>query len=325
VSTYLTFVLIARLSTRKSRSPALELTLRPWEPVGGVKRTSVAVAGIALLLSGWALTLNGPSQARATSGPVFRPPQRYYLALGDSLAYGIQPAKVRAGLPPSAFDTGYVDVFAARLRALVPKIRVVNYGCPRESTKTFVAGGCPWLAGGRKLHNAFQRGQLGAALAFLRAHRGQVSPITLTVGGSDADALSAACVGNLACVRARAPRAIAALASRLTSILRRLRAAPPRAEIIVTGLWNNDVADLKGTDALVQSLDAAIARAAAEARARLADTFSVFNPRGSVVREKARICALTFTCSQGDGHPTDAGYRAIAAAVFAASGYKRGS
>jgi hypothetical protein len=33
----------------------------------------------------------------ATSRAVFASPQRYYLALGDSIAYGIQPAKVRAG------------------------------------------------------------------------------------------------------------------------------------------------------------------------------------------------------------------------------------
>ena len=56
--------------------------------------------------------------------------------------YGMQPAKVNAGLPPSGFRTGYVDVFAARLRTLAPKIRVVNYGCPGESTETFIHGGC---------------------------------------------------------------------------------------------------------------------------------------------------------------------------------------
>ena len=47
------------------------------------------------------------------------------------------------------------------------------------------------------------------------------------------------------------------------------------------------------------------------------------NPQGSVTREGARICALTFICSRGDGHPTDAGYRVIAAAVLRASGYTR--
>ena len=55
---------------------------------------------------------------------------------------------------PSEFDTGYVDVFAARLRKLSPKIQVVNYGCPGESTVTFTRGGCPGLA---RRHQAARR------------------------------------------------------------------------------------------------------------------------------------------------------------------------
>ena len=51
----------------------------------------------------------------------------------------------------------------------------------------------------------------------------------------------------------------------------------------------------------------------------------VVNPQGSIAREKARICTLTFICSAGDPHPTNAGYRAIAAVVWAASGYNRGT
>jgi hypothetical protein len=61
------------------------------------------------------------------------------------------------------------------------------------------------------------------------------------------------------------------------------------------------------------------------AKARFADTFPVFNPQGSIAREKAQICALTFACSADDPHPTDAGYRAIAAVVWTASGYKHRS
>jgi hypothetical protein len=60
---------------------------------------------------------------------------------------------------------------------------------------------------------------------------------------------------------------------------------------------------------------------AAVGKVRFAKTFPVFNPAGNPAKEKARLCALTFACSAEDPHPTDAGYRAIAAAVFAASGY----
>ena len=257
-----------------------------------------------------------------TVRPVSSPPQSYYLALGDSIAYGFQPAKVKAGLPPSGFKTGYVDVFAARLRTIAPKIRVVNYGCPGESTKTFIHGGCSGRRDVRRLHDVFKGAQLDAALAFLRAHPGQVSPITLSLFGNDLFELLDACKGDFACARARAPRSFAQFASRLTSILKRLRAASPKAEIILTGGWNFNVANLRATDPLFRSLDTTIGRVAAGTKARFADTFPVFNPKGSIAREKARVCALTFACSKRDPHPTDAGYRAIAAVVWAASGYK---
>jgi lysophospholipase L1-like esterase len=251
-------------------------------------------------------------------------PKSSYLALGDSLAYGIQPDKVDRGLPPSGFDTGYVDVFAARVRALAPRIRVVNYGCPGESTVTFVGGGCPWLAGGRALHNPFHGSQLAAALAFLRAHRGRVSPITVTLGANDESAAFASCGLNVACIRARAPKVIAQFASRLRSILGRVRAAAPRADLIVTGLWDaNDPSHLQLGDPLVKAANTAMARVVRGAGGRFADVFPTFNPQGNLAREKARVCALTFICSRADGHPTDAGYRAIAAVVWAASGYRR--
>jgi hypothetical protein len=93
--------------------------------------TAKIVAGVLLLLL-------LPAPAASAAPGLAQTPGAYYLALGDSMAYGFQPTK--ASLPPSGFRTGYVDVFAARLRALAPKIRIVNYGCPGESTRPFVGG-----------------------------------------------------------------------------------------------------------------------------------------------------------------------------------------
>jgi lysophospholipase L1-like esterase len=261
--------------------------------------------------------------ASAASGPVYQAPQAYYLALGDSIAYGFQPAKAKAGLPPSGFNTGYVDVFAARLRAIAPKIRVVNYACPGESTATFIHGGCSGRRDVRGLHDAFKGTQLGAALAFLRAHRGQVSPITLTLWGNDVFAeFAPACKGDLACIGSHSRADLARFASRLATIVGRLRAAAPKAEIILTGAWNFDVQKPAKSDPLFRSIDATIARVAAAGKARVAKMYPVFSAVGG---EKAPICALTFICSKGDPHPTDAGYRAMAAAFLAASGYTRHS
>jgi lysophospholipase L1-like esterase len=147
--------------------------------------------------------------------PVYQSPRSYYLALGDSIAYGFQPTKASA--PPAAVDTGYVDLFAAHLRKLSPKLRVVNYGCPGESAVTFTRGGCDWLKHGGKLHHPFRGSQLKAALSFLRAQPGKVSPITVTLWGNDLPL-------PLSRNAKRAPNAIASFAKHFSSILRQLRA-----------------------------------------------------------------------------------------------------
>jgi lysophospholipase L1-like esterase len=271
------------------------------------RRRAVGVVTAACALA----VLLGTAVAAAPR-PVYQPPQSYYLALGDSMTYGFQPTKAKPGARPSDFDTGYVDFFAARLRKLAPKIQVVNYGCPGESSVTFTRGRCPTLAEGVKLHDPFHGSQLQAALSFLRAHRGHVSPITLTLWGAELAPLSAK--GK------RAQSAIASFEGRFNSILRQLRAGAPTAEIIVTGAWNPEADRLAKTEPLYRSLDAAIARAAAASGVRVANMFAALNGPGNVRAQKARLCRLTFSC-KGDPHPTDAGYRAMANAFMAASGY----
>ena len=174
---------------------------------------------------------------------------------------------------------------------------------------TFAKGGCLFRREGGKLHDPYRGAQLKAALAFLKAHRGQVSPITLTLWGNDLAPLTAK--GK------NAPQAIASFASRLDSILKQLRAAAPNAVIIVTGAWNPEVDRAKLTEPLYRSLDAAIAGTSAASRARVANVYAVFNPPRNI----RRVCALTYICAKGDPHPNDAGYRAMANAFFAASGY----
>lgn len=145
----------------------------------------------------------------------------------------------------------------------------------------------------------------------------------MTLWGNDLfNDFAPACKGDLVCIRSHAKADLARFSSRLATIVGRLRAAAPKAEIILTGAWNFDVERFKQTDPLFRSIDATIARVAAAEKARVAKMYPVFSPGGN---PKGRICALTFICSKGDPHPTDAGYRAMATAFLAASGYARHS
>jgi lysophospholipase L1-like esterase len=279
-------------------------------------RAGAALA--ALALTAGAATA---ASASAPAPPRLAPPKSYYLALGDSIAYGFQTSKALAGLPPEAFNTGYADLFAARLRQLRPRIATVNYSCPGESTTSFLLP-CIWKTSGHALHNDYPGSQRDAALAFLAAHRGQVSPITLSLNGNDINTFLQTCPpGDLACIQAGAPAAIAAYQARLTAILRQLRAAAPGAEIIVVGAYDPDIGVFAFADPLFTQLNQAQQAAAATVRARFADPFPAFNPQGDETAETAAICALTLLCAEGDGHPSDAGYRALVGIVWAASGY----
>ena len=62
-------------------------------PHGVVLITLILVFG---MLFGWGGTGGKETASAAT------PPEGYYLALGDSIAYGIQPTKVKAGASPSS-------------------------------------------------------------------------------------------------------------------------------------------------------------------------------------------------------------------------------
>ncbi len=76
-----------------------------------------------------------------------------YLALGDSLAYGMQIGHLRQEMKSgtvdaASFDTGYVNRLAAILRYSMPNLRVVDLGCPGETTSSFISGPCAFATNG---------------------------------------------------------------------------------------------------------------------------------------------------------------------------------
>jgi hypothetical protein len=119
--------------------------------------SSVLVGGALLASSG----------VLAGSPPKFNPPKKYYLALGDSLAFGFQFDIFNQHfpvVPPDLFVHGYVDDFSQMLERIRPQIHTVNYSCVGETTDTFIEGGCLYTAQGFQLHNAYSGSQLDAAI-----------------------------------------------------------------------------------------------------------------------------------------------------------------
>ena len=285
------------------------------------RRSTIQPMRKTLVLAGLLFGLHGNAMSGAEP-PKFNPPRSYYLALGDSVTYGYQAWKVVAGLPPSSFNTGYVDDFGARLRQIQHGITTVNYGCPGETTASFITGPCAWAAN-HQLHDHFTGSQLDAAVAFLQAHPDEVSPITITLWGNDVSTLVNSCLGDLTCVQNGAPRFLAQVSTNLSTILQRLRAVAPNSEIIVTGAWDSFISSFEFADPLFEALNASMANVAAGQQTRFADPFPVFNPQGDVNAERQAMCSLTLVCATGDSHPSDIGYQALSDVVFEVSDYAR--
>jgi lysophospholipase L1-like esterase len=258
-------------------------------------------------------------------------PRANYLALGDSLAFGYQQAKFNALFPnedPAAYNTGYVDDFGVALQRIRRHAKTTNLGCPGETTDSFLGSAPCSYHPPFALHVDYSGSQMAAAVAFLKAHGHQTSPITIDIGANDLLAVVNGCSANPApfpdvpsCIVGRSPAAFAHIAQNLGTILARLRAVTPKTEIIVLGLYNPLVVTLgPASDALAVQANSVMAGVATTFKARFADPLPVFNPPGP--NEIPTICTLTAICTPlHDIHATDVGYQALADVIFAASGY----
>lgn len=219
-------------------------------------------------------------------------PGEVYLALGDSVAAGIGATRPGEG--------GYAAILAEYLgRQLGRPVQPLFLASPGETTTTLLAGG-----------------QLTRAVRWIEAARrsgSQVGPITLTIGANDL-------LGAGPDPTAR-DAALRRVGENLGAILTRLQAATkdgdgrPGADLVVTGYYDptGTPAGLDGTEGWwLARLDDVIEREALRVGARWVDVAAVFRDRGAEL-----------TWYPSDIHPTNAGHRTIADAIWRALGYDR--
>jgi len=303
-------------------------------------RALLAGASLTALLTGAGL-LAGILPASAASPAGHRPPV-YYLALGDSLSQGVQPATppLPAGVTLGQSietDQGYAnDLDAYYSRAVPGGLQLVKLGCPGETTTSMLTGAgspCSYPQGS----------QLAAAVAFIRAHRGEIGLITIDIGANNVDgcltsgAISETCVDS----------GVAAIGSDLPKIFGALRAAADgHVTIAQMNLYDPFLADyLTGTAgqaaatqsvALAESVNnllASVAKPFGVRTANVQDAFSttdftstaVLPGVGPVPLNVARICTWTWMCAPApvgpNIHANATGYRVIAAAFERAIGW----
>ena len=290
----------------------------------------LAVTLVTLVLVAAASVACSPPAPRLTHVPG-RAALSYYLALGDSLSRGVQPDAAGTSVQTAQ---GYPNLVYARLSRGDPALRLVQLGCPGETTQTMTRGGICRYPGGS---------QLAAAAAFLRAHRGHVRLVTIDIGADDLEvcgsqlevALSASCAGQ-----------VTGTATRASAILASLRAAAgPQVRIVGTNYYLPELAQWRtgmlgravalASERIAAVLNRELDQAYAKAGDGVADVFGAFSTAdfgdpvavagiGSLPRNVARICQWTWECAPAprgpNQHANPAGYQVIAGAVLKAAG-----
>jgi lysophospholipase L1-like esterase len=236
-------------------------------------------------------------------------PKSFYLALGDSLAFGYQP--------DLNFKQGYVDDFFSNLKGHGVKT-LANMGCPEESSSTFINGGCPYAF----LHKYFYlEAQLNAAVNYLHNHAGQVSPVTLDIGANDVmgDVNTSNCT-----VSSNFENDLAHLDSNLTgTILPQLKAA-----LTVKGKVTGDLVLMNYYDpyqnvcpnsvSIIQTFNNHLA-SDINGFGIIVDVFHAFGGPGT---PNPHVCSYTWMCSIFKNiHATSKGYSVIASTFENGTGY----
>jgi lysophospholipase L1-like esterase len=249
----------------------------------------------------------------------------YYLALGDSYAAGYLTEDRPIDTPCKVGDApGFVCVFWRYLKEITPQLQLDNLGEPG-------ADSCELAGAGHRCYESSPRASsVDAAVEFLKTHPGQVSPITLTIGGNDLLALLSQAVNDPTGALAKLPTIFPRYRSNLDTILGRLRAAAPNATIIVTtqpnpfgGLGSPPLPPALPQLAMsvLKTLDQVMKDETPKYGAIIADSAAAFDayPGGG-----SALSYVPQYLPQGkyEIHPTPQGYKVYGEALIAASGYR---
>ncbi len=285
---------------------------------------SIRLAGLAALVVALGLAAGGPTALSSAADTTM-----YYVSLGDSYAQGFQPGTVGN----SETLNGFSDKLSQLLSSDGHAMTLENFGCGRVNSTTILTKlGCRFPAEDGVRHPTTS--QAVAATNFITAHPGQIGLITIAIGINDFDRCHDF---ERTCIR-RTLRDTH-LSSNLTKLSMALRnAAGTQVPILAItypdpflGRWLHPGHQRHIANRSVQMyrsiINPRIAAGLASANVTVVDITAASSayvaqsntqtlaPYGVIPTSVARVCQLTWFCSRGDIHATDAGYALIASTL----------
>ena len=289
-------------------------------------RESRSLNNLAVTFAPLVLALFSAQGLHAGNGPYAT-----YLALGDSVAYGLNVLLLTQSPPPVPADfVGYPEVLADQ--AAMSK-KVVDLSCPGESSASFYIPGAPdygchdngpqgqppfktWIG----LHTNYPGTQLEFAVSELQSNK-HINLVTLGIGANDLLLLLKSCGTDDACVATGLPVTLGAYGQNLAAILTGIRQTAGYKGKLVIVLQYSPQAQLTP---LAVALNQVTVAASAGFDVTYADGFTAFQlaslPSGG------DPCAAGLLVNLGaagcDIHPSLKGQQILAATVLAVTGGK---
>lgn len=274
--------------------------LRSLLSLSALRSRLLLLASLVALVAAVSLSFSTPAHAQGFVGP-----KKYFLALGNSLAYGYQP--------DLNWDDGYNDDFFSNLKSHGSK-QLINMACPGETTTTFINGGCTFAIVRKYIYFT---SQLQAALSFIKNHPGQVSPVTLDMGANDLlpDINTSNCT-----VSSSWSNDLATVQKNLGTILSQIKSAlNGTGDLLLMNYYDPYQNQCPNSVPYVQQLNATIASVASTYAVPVANVFNAF---GGATVPNPNTCNYTWICNFlfHDIHATDKGYSVIASTFEAVYG-----
>jgi lysophospholipase L1-like esterase len=277
-----------------------------------------------LVVGAFAFVMAGCSSSSSSSVPSVK----YYVSLGDSYAVGYQP------LPAPHASPGYTAYVAT-----AEHLQLENFGCAGATSASILStNGCAGHVAATDAVAYLTTPQATSAEAFIRAHKGSIALITVSIGGNDVTKC-ATVASPITCFYS----SVSTAAANITTLAKGLRSAAGSGVPIIgltypdvlLGLWVHPAASPDKTfaslsvtgfqDDLNPALKAAYTGAGAKfvditaatgAYTPLTET-TTLSPFGVIPVAVAQVCTLTWYCAAGSIHANTQGYTFIGRQIVA--------